>query len=519
MQNDTSTFPCSWRGSLFSKVCLPVSQNRFVFLRGGCSRPAPAKILAGAGRLLLVMLMGGSSLWAQSIRIEMPQRRVAQNQYFRLNIVVENETLKSHTSFPDIRGFGKAGTSSSSQTTFSNGRMSSSHTLSQNYVPQQTGTFKIPSFAMEVNGQTVEFSGGIVEVTPPARTQNKSFYPQNLFGFSNAPQEFVDVEDEAFLALSTDKSEIYVGEGVNLTLAFFVAESNRAPLQFHNLAEQVGGATKKFKPEKCWEEDFQVINVEREDIRLGGRPFARYVLYQASFFPLTEKDIHLPSVGIEFIKYKVARRPSFFGRNRKEDYKTYYTRPRTIRVKSLPPHPLRDQVSVGEYRLKERLDRAELSTGESFQYSFLISGRGNISALSKPQPTSLLPVEWYPPSVRQRVERAYGQVYGEKSFSFYGFPKEAGRYPLGEALFWVYFNPRAHAYDTLRATVHLDVVGKSRYDVDIRSSGKEAFYEQANWQSNVLESGPLSSREALFVYATAILVVFGVGFFLYRHSP
>ena len=63
--------------------------------------------------------------------------------------------------------------------------------------------------------------------------------------------------------------------------------------------------------------------------RINGRDYTQYKVYQATFFPLNTEPINFPSVGLEMIKYKVAKNPSFFGQNRKEDFKKFYTKSKT----------------------------------------------------------------------------------------------------------------------------------------------------------------------------------------------
>ena len=69
--------------------------------------------------------------------------------------------------------------------------------------------------------------------------------------------------------------------------------------------------------------------------------------------------------------------------NRQEDYKTFYSKAKTIKVKALPPHPLKESVAVGDYRMEEHLVSTDLKTGQSAGYDFNIYGEGNISAIEK----------------------------------------------------------------------------------------------------------------------------------------
>ena len=123
--------------------------------------------------------------------------------------------------------------------------------------------------------------------------------------------------------------------------------SNRAPLQFYELGKQLSGILKDVRPGNCWEENFNIENINDETVIINNKRYSQYKLYQGTFYPLNTEAIKFPSVGLKMIKYKVAKNPSFFGQNRKEDFKTFNSKPRTVRVRELPLHPLKDVVAVG----------------------------------------------------------------------------------------------------------------------------------------------------------------------------
>jgi hypothetical protein len=138
------------------------------------------------------------------------------------------------------------------------------------------------------------------------------------------------------------------------------------------------------------------------------------------------------------IKFKVAKNPSFFGQNRKEDFKTFYSKEKTVKVKELPPHPLRDAVAVGDYRMDERLNNTRLTTGQSVSYDFNIYGEGNISSIEKPPVPASDQFEFYEPNMKQNINRENGRVTGSKSFSYFMIPKEPGTYRLGDYFQWIF---------------------------------------------------------------------------------
>jgi hypothetical protein len=213
------------------------------------------------------------------------------------------------------------------------------------------------------------------------------------------------------------------------------------------------------------------------------------------------------------IKYKVAKNPSFFGRSRQEDFKTYYTKPKMILVENLPPHPLRDEVSVGNYRLKEEISSESVNTGTSFNYAFTVFGEGNISAINRPFTETNRIMEFYPPNIRQNVNRGNNRVTGNKTFNYYIIPNEPGDYDLSDFFEWVFFNPDSETYDTLRSEITVNVSGESKRNNQILSNDMGTFYDQIEIESNQLKA--MHKDEWLKTFANLfILIMLGASIYL-----
>jgi len=443
--------------------------------------------------LLLLTLVTAISYtsWGQKITIQLGPDQVAMNQAYTITVTVENDKLKSYSGFPEIPGFYKRGTSSSTSTNIINGRVSSKQSIIQNYIAQNEGTYTLKPFTMEVNGQTIQSPGKMIKVGPAIERRNRQdpFANDpfdNFFGRREESQEFVDVKEDAFLALTSNKDEVYLGEGITVTLAFYVSESNRAPLQFYEPARQLSDILKDIKPANCWEENYNIDDLNSVQVTINNKRYSQYKIYQATYFPLNTEDIEFPSVPFKMIKYKVAKNPSFFGRNRKEDFKTFYSKPRKVSVVELPPHPLKDVVSVGNYRLEDELSSTNLQTGNSFTYNFNIIGEGNISAIEKPNIVSDAFFEFYPPNIRQNVNRGNNRVTGSKAFNYYIIPNEPGSFELGDYFEWIYFNTTQDEYDTLRSQYVVQVTGESKRNEYILSNDLGSFYDTIELEGNSL---------------------------------
>ena len=273
--------------------------------------------------------------FSQNVKIDISPEKISIGNTLKITITVNNEQIKNYGPFPEIKGFRKSGISSSSSTNFINGKMSSSQSIIQNYISTEIGTFEIQSFTINVNGRNINVKGKFIEVDnsyddPKQSPFNNFFDPfsdpfDNFFDRNN--EEFYEVEADAFLNLSTDKESVYVGEGFNTTLSFFVSENNVADMRFFELGKQLTEIIKKIKPANCWEENFNIENINSIPVVLNNKRYNQYKIFEATYYPLNNEKINFPILELELIKYKISKRPSFFGRNKIEDFEKFYSKP------------------------------------------------------------------------------------------------------------------------------------------------------------------------------------------------
>lgn len=443
--------------------------------------------------LALVLACGLTFSQAQQVQVVLGPDAIGENQAWTITITIQNDRLKSYDNFPDIAGLRKRGTSNQSSTTIVNGQVSSSQSLIMTYLPERQGLVTVPSFSMTINGTKINSTGKKVKIGPAVQQQQSTdpfsqFFnrdPRDDF-YGRGETEFVEVKDDAFFALTTSKDQVYVGEGFTATLAFYVSDANQASLQFYELAKQLTDILKKIKPTTCWEENFNIESIEGESIEINGKNYAQYKLYQGVFYPLNAEPIIFPSMPLEMIKYKEAKKQSFFGQNRQEAFKTFYTTVKTVKVKPLPPHPMGEGVAVGDYRLDEKVSSTQVETGQSFSYEFNVYGEGNIAGIEKMNLKKNPEFEIYEPNIKQEINRDKGRVLGKKSFSYFIIPNEPGEYALKDYFQWIFFNTRTLRYDTLMSNSRLMVGGKSLKDETIIAQDFGGFYDTIEEADNNL---------------------------------
>jgi len=426
--------------------------------------------------------------FGQDVKVELGPDQLGINETFTIKVTLSNEKIKSYDQFPEIPGFQKQGISQSSSMNIINGQMSSSNSIIQYYKPSRKGQFTLPKFSVLINGQAAASQGKRITVTDAAASApsgGNAFDPfADFFGRNEAIPEFVEIADDAFFAVNIDKSEVYAGEGFTMDISFFMSEQNQAPFQFYEAGKQLDAILKKLKPANAWEENFSITTIEPQTVERNGKKWVKFKVFESTFFPFSEGKIEIPRVPWEMIKYKVAKNPSLFGANRQEDFKTFYSSPKTITVKPLPPHPLKSEVPVGIFKLRENITTLDAKTGEGFNYNFGIAGIGNINSLAAPKRLPATNLNTFDPNVRQQINRGYGQISGIKEFDYFVTLNEAGEYPLDQYFSWIYFDPEREVYDTLKPQALIRVTGESKINEALSGQRLGGIYDKIATESN-----------------------------------
>jgi hypothetical protein len=459
---------------------------------------------------------------AQQARIELGKSPVPINTYFTVSIRLQDQQLKDYSPFPEIEGFKKSNRFSSTKTVIAGGKTTSVLTITQNYAALAEGDFELKPFTMTVNGQTLQSSGIKIKVGPMTAVSPQSPDPlvipqQPAQTDEPLPQEYVDQEDNAFLTLYTDKKEVYVGEGLNIVLYFYLAQEDQRLLDFHDFGNQITGILRQLKQPNAWEEVFEIDEVTPEQVIVQGKPYLRFRLYEAVLYPLTTEPLQFPKLSLRMLKYKMAVNPTLL-EDRLEGYKTFFARERIIPVKELPPHPLRDMVPVGVYTLREGLSSKSVPLNKSFSYLFELEGEGNLAAIMAPKPNTSGPLDFFSPDLRQDIILSAGHVRGIKRFTYSVLGRVPGTYNLADDFQWIYFNPVTVTYDTLRSALSVTVTGSAEPGSMVLARDLGPFYKIIENEDHTLVS--LYKEEDIKRYTNMILMVLLVGsgiiFFTFR---
>ncbi|MGV3642144.1 MAG: BatD family protein, partial [Adhaeribacter sp.] len=156
-----------------------------------------------------------------------------------------------------------------------------------------------------------------------------------------------------------------------------------------------------------------------------------------------------------------------------------------------------------DYRLQEGMDRTRFRAGQSFVYSFTVTGTGNLKALTMPALVPPTGLEVFPPAIRFRPDpRRPGS--GSKTFSYTLIARKPGNYALGKTFYLPYFNPATGRSDTLRSDLQIRVGSSRDLPAFTRPGDADPFYKLIRTESNSLS--PLNKIGQIKLYTNLVIL-------------
>jgi hypothetical protein len=413
--------------------------------------------------LVFVLLFSCQHLFGQEMKVvvDMGEKSVNIGGIYSIKVTIANTDKRDVKAFPELLGFKKRTQEARSISNSIGGKVVVSQQVVQTYIPERIGNFRFDPFTILVNGQQISVEGGVISIVAEttATLPDKEDKKNSFDDFINDQIEFIDVNEDAFLALRANKSKLYVGEGVLIKVAFYVAETNNAEMEFtKDIDAQIAGIVKKIALSNCIVEDFKITDFVVSKVRINNKIYKEYKIYQGVFFPINTQAMVFPSVKMRLLKFKVAKSATD-GDTKKEGYKVFTTKALILNPIELPQHPLRDKVVVGNFRLEENISKKNIPTGQSLQYDLHLVGEGNLSSVNMTEISNDSLFDFYSPDIERTLNRKGGSITGDVSFGYQIIPKQAGSYALGDYFNWTFFNPNSGQYETLKSRIKIKVSG------------------------------------------------------------
>ncbi|AMR28577.1 hypothetical protein A0257_16725 [Hymenobacter psoromatis] len=408
-----------------------------------------------------------------------PPATVALAEPFTLAFRLQGAPLASHSAFPEIEGFRKGKLLITKTTRLLPGGIRRTElTVTQQYLPYTEGDYLVPAFSLTVNGQALHSPGGRVRVgagpldltgTPPGASVGSL---DQLLG-KPKPKYFYEPPDAAFLALEADHQQVYVGQGVRVSLYFYLKPADQAVLNFYDFNNQLTELLRQLRQPTTWEVHAPDTSVLPDTVRqAGGQVLLRFRLAAGTYYPLTPQALQFPALRLTLIKFKLLKKPEPGDTERLAMYKTYAAAPLRVAVRPLPAP---GGGPVGDYVLREGVSGTRFHTGEAFTYTFGVEGAGNPATLAPPPARPHAGLELFGPDIR---DETLPDGRFRKSFRYRLVARRPGPLALDSIWQLPFFNPQTARYDTLRPQLRLVVSGADR-PTPLASANDDPFYGPA----------------------------------------
>jgi hypothetical protein len=458
--------------------------------------------------------------------ISYSKNTLALNERFYITITTYNEELKTATPFPEVSGFVKKIIKKTSSIEDNLGELTSTFSSIQEYAPMREGRYTLPTFTIVINSQNIKAKTINITVGP---ANNQITNPNTEDELDNIevkepsipePDFIPDTrsKESPFLNVSVSNKSVFRGEGFTLRFSLLVPNNFVDDIQFYELDAQINELLKKLRPANCWEQDFGLEQVMEYKTKVGRKAYTEYRIYQGTFYPLNAQKIIIPALVLKMLVQKergktVAGLPLLVTSN-----PIFSSEAVEIDVKELPPHPLRDVVPSGVYRMSEQISKNNIKTGQAVKYHFTVKGTGNPSALRLQETPPNSSIEVFPPYVLQKMSNSGVLVVASKEFRYQIMPREPGKQPLENLFQFIFFNTKKEKYDTLKSNIVLLCTGKSLGAATAGKNKESSFYDLASESvSNTInQNHSVDSYKLYLNIGLALLFVAGIGVIFWR---
>ena len=414
-------------------------------------------------KLLIVLSFVGIALGAFADEVVFKAsapKQVVVGKPFQVTYTVNQRSRDLRApEFTDFEVLSGPYTSTSSSTSFVNGRRTSTFEQTYTYMLMalKAGTFTIGPATVKVDGNPVQSNGVRIEVLPEdqqpqQQTQNNQ---STRNGQSNQNSQSSQASsDNLFVRTIASKTRVHEQEALMITYKLYFANVDVTQLTNNTKIPEFTGFLKQ---------DLDQGEIQTELEHYNGRNYQTAVVYRTILYPQHSGDIQ-----IDPAKFEVVLRVQTQQRVRSifDDFFGSYTNVTkmitapgvTIHVAALPSgKPAGFSGGVGKFTMTPSISQTELQANEAVTIKIDITGAGNMKLLKTPAIDWPEGFEPYDPKVTNNYKTTTAGVSGTKSIEYLAIPRSGGEYTI-PAVQFSYFDIDEKAYKTLRTpeyTIHV----------------------------------------------------------------
>lgn len=428
----------------------------------------------GKTLLKLTIFLFLCNLYSQKLYFN--KNTIHLNEFLELSVASSGEKITKTSIFPELEGFEKKDSTRTQ------------HTYTIKYQALAPGQYVLPPIKIKVNNQTVSLPKSVITVTPSSHFSNffktedkkedKKFVDKTIYITEIMKDK---PKDDVFMRLYHDKDIAYVGEAILVNISIYILEKKADRFEFIEFEESYKALTQSFKPQNCLEEVIPIEKIENEFVSINGTKYLKYKLYESLLYPINDKPLVFKELSFPISKSKMLGL-----KKERLDIKSSIT---SIKIKKIPSLQNTGMTNVGQFALYETISKTNVNAGEGINYSFKIQGTGNIRNLTKPSIINTdKGVEIYESKFIIDSKKENGTLSGSISFNYHITSTHPGKVALGDYVFWVYFDPTLHRFDTLKSRIVLIVKGDQANNKMIAANQSDKFYEIVSTQSSKLRN-------------------------------
>ena len=380
------------------------------------------------------------------------------NEGERISVSFNLDSRGANFTPPSFEGFKVvSGPNPSQSMEIMNGRMSARYSWSYLLIPVKTGTLTIGT-------ASVKASNGVLKSKPIQLNVKKL----------TAAEKKRQSRQYLFLKTVVSKGSLYQGEPLVATYKLYTRV---------NINDY--GITKEPEFNGFWNKEFEIKQNNRSSEVIDGKQWTVFTLKKKLLYPQKSGDLVIDPMKMEFVIEKPSnRRRSLFERPEMININTS-SDPIKIKVKSLPSGaPKSFSGAVGQFNLSSKVSKNELKANDGVDYSIVISGRGNLQLLPKPDLDFPQDFEVYDPKIDNKYSVKLSGASGKKQFNYLVIPRFGGEFTLKPFEF-SYFDPKQKKYVTLKSEAHQLKVEKGAQDEAVTFKGGVNKSEVKNLNSDI----------------------------------
>lgn len=365
---------------------------------------------------LLIIILSQLSLFAIEMSVEYTPKRPRAGESFQITYVISGEDFED---FQDVEFepvnfeiLGKDSRSSSTRTTYINGKLSTSRTQRITYdvfATEETRKAIIKNLSLVMKNEKIEYADITIDLQAAIKSR------------------------DVFVKAEVDKTDLYLGEGTKVTY-YLYSKTDASGVELRKFPV-LKGFLKRFGQNKFYTE-------KRE---IDGEIFNRTYLYSAYIFPQNTGELTVDSLTVSArIASQRRRRETFdvfgfsFGSQGNRVRKVMRSQPVKINVKPLPtPKPNDFTGLVGNHEFQFSINKSRFLANEPIEIKLTVSGEGELESFEAPKLFDEKKFERFDSDGRLSTADS---LVSRKEFTYTYLAKISGSYPA-RTLNFKTFNP------------------------------------------------------------------------------